>query len=435
MKSFSSFIRNILIHLILIIVLFLLSDYYLKRFHMSWGTALVRGSVLVLLLFLVSLLVRYILILLLAFFQHTRFVNQNSSSDYTPYVSIIVPTYNEDKVIRQSLNSLLKLNYPAYEIIVVDDGSTDETFQKAKAYVGNYGKATVKLISTPNQGKARALNTGIKYAQGEIIVCMDGDSRLEPQSLKKGVQHFRNPKVGAVAGNVKVVNRNKLITRLQALEYIEGVNLPRRAQGILRLVNIVPGPIGFFRRKALEDVGYYSWDTFAEDCDLTLKLLAAGWRVEYEPLAISWTEAPEKWTDLLKQRYRWTRGILQSLAKHKDALFSPDKFSYFFILWWMVYEVLIWPGMNVFGNLLFIFIAFFFGLSPLLLFWWLLLTLLDIIAAFFSINSEREAAFLLPYSIFYRLFFILVIDVCKVLASIEEFLGVKMTWGKLVRMG
>jgi len=294
---------------------------------------------------------------------------------------------------------------------------------------------TVKLISQPNQGKARALNTGINYAQGEIIVCMDGDSRLEPQSLKRGVRHFRNPKVGAVAGNVKVVNRNKLLTRLQALEYVEGLNMPRRSQGLFNLVNIVPGPMGIFRKKALADVGYYSWDTFAEDCDLTLKLLAADWKVKYEPLAISWTEAPEKWTDLLKQRYRWTRGILQSVGKHKSALFNPTKFGYCCILWWMVYEVLIWPGMNVFGNLFFILVAFLFGLSPLLFFWWLLLTLLDMTAALFSINAEREATVLLPYSILYRLFFILVVDVCKVLASIEEFIGVRMTWGKLVRMG
>jgi len=435
LKNTGSFIRNVLLLLIIIVILFLVSDYYLKKFQMGWGSAFVRGSVLVLLIFLISLLIRYIVILVLAFLHHAQFLNDTSSSDYTPFVSIIVPTYNEGTVIQQSLMSLLKLNYPAYEIIVVDDGSTDDTFQRAKALVADYGNVTVKLISQPNQGKARALNTGINYARGEIIVCMDGDSRLEPQSLRSGVRHFRNPRVGAVAGNVKVVNRNKLITRLQALEYIEGLNMPRCAQGLLNLVNIVPGPMGFFRKKALADVGYYSWDTFAEDCDLTLKLLAADWKVKYEPLAISWTEAPEKWTELLKQRYRWTRGILQSVGKHKSALFNLTKFGYCFILWWMVYEALIWPGMNVFGNLFFILVAFLFGLSPLLFFWWLLLTLLDMTAALFSISAEREATVLLPYSILYRLFFILVVDVCKVLASIEEFIGVRMTWGKLVRMG
>ncbi len=429
-------VGRIVLLLILAVALFLVSDYFLKKSQLSWGAALVRASVLLLLLFLISLLIRYISILLLAFLQHTKFVNHTSAGEYTPFVSIIVPAYNEGKTIQQSLNSLLNLDYPAYEIVVVDDGSSDDTFERAKELVGDYGKAVIKLISKPNQGKALALNTGIQSAQGELILCMDGDSRLEPQTLRKGVQHFRNPKIGGVAGNVKVINRNKTLTRLQALEYVEGLNLPRRAQSLLHLVNIIPGPIGLFRKKALEEVGFYSADTFAEDCDLTLKLLAAGWKVDYEPEAVSWTEAPEKWTDLLKQRYRWTRGILQSVGKHKDALFNPTKnLGYTFVLWWMVYEALIWPGMNIFANLFFIVIALLFGLSPLIFFWWLILTLLDMSAALFSISAEREEFLLGFYAIPYRLFFILVVDVCKFLATIEEFLGVRMTWGKLVRLG
>ena len=136
------------------------------------------------------------------------------------------------------------------------------------------------------------------------------------------MRHFADPRVGAVAGNVKVVNRDNAWTRLQALEYIEGLNMPRRAQGFLRVVNIIPGPIGIFRRDVLVSVGGYDTDTFAEDADVTLKILTRGWHIAYEERAIAWTEAPESAQQLITQRYRWTRGILQALRKRASSLRS-----------------------------------------------------------------------------------------------------------------
>jgi len=168
--------------------------------------------------------------------------------------------------------------------------------------------------------KLRLLNAGIRLSKAEIVLCMDGDSQLSPDSVKLAVRHFSNREIGAVAGNVKVLNRGKLFTDLQALEYIEGLNMARSAQSFVRLVNIIPGPIGFFRKKAIEEAGFYSSDTFAEDADLTLKILANGWKIYYEPNSISFTEAPAKLQQLLKQRYRWTRGIIQSIRKHKNYL-------------------------------------------------------------------------------------------------------------------
>src|SRR6185436_16069303 len=154
---------------------------------------------------------------------------------------------------------------------------------------------------------------------------MDGDARLSPDALRHAMRHFSDPRIAAVAGNVKVVNRRNLWTRLQALEYIEGLNMARRAQGFLRVVNIVPGPIGVFRRDVLRRVGGYDTDTFAEDADLTLKILTAGWHVAYEERAIAYTEAPERFVELVKQRYRWTRGVLQALRKHRMWLVSPRR--------------------------------------------------------------------------------------------------------------
>ena len=217
-------------------------------------------------------------------------------------------------MIASALRSLLTMQYPSMEIIVVDDGSTDRTVERAAPLEGRYGDTTLRVVSKRNGGKASALNTGIALARNAFVLCMDGDSRLDPGTVRAAMRHFADPRVGAVAGNVKVVNRDNIWTRLQALEYLEGLNMARRAQGFLRVVNIIPGPIGVFRRDVLQRVGGYDTDTFAEDADLTLKILTAGWHVTYEERAIAYTEAPEQFIDLIKQRYRWTRGILQAFA-------------------------------------------------------------------------------------------------------------------------
>lgn len=422
--------------LLIFVVLFVATYWVIRKYGMTLGSALVYASIVTLLVFLLMLVFRYFSLLFLAVLDHTRDTLEPLDLSYTPFVSIIVPAYNEGRVIRSSIQSLIEQDYPNYEVIVVDDGSTDDTYDQAKQLEGDYGKCVVRVITKPNEGKAIALNTGIAHSRGEIIVAMDGDSRLEPQTLRYGVRHFREPDLGAVAGNVKVINRNKLLTRLQALEYVEGLNFLRRAQAFFRVVSIVPGPIGFFRRAALEDVGYYDNDTFAEDCDLTLKLIAKGWKIRYEPNAVSWTEAPESWIALLRQRYRWTRGILQSIRKHKIYLFNPFRSPMnTFVLWSMVFEALMWPGMNLFAHLFFLTVGVVFGLSTLVVFWWAQLTILDMMAALFAIAIERESLLLLPYSVLYRLIFFLVVDTCKIFATIEELLGLRMTWGKLERAG
>jgi cellulose synthase/poly-beta-1,6-N-acetylglucosamine synthase-like glycosyltransferase len=212
--------------------------------------------------------------------------------------------------------------------------------------------------------------------------------------------------------------------------------MARSAQSVIKLVNIIPGPLGLFRKQAIADAGWYSSDTFAEDADITLKIIRAGWRVEYEPDAKSYTEAPDTIVDLLKQRYRWTRGIIQAVRKHRALFFNPTiNFGGTIVMWSMAFEALIWPIMNIFANAYFIFIALVFKMSYYLVYWWLSLTILDLIAALYCVAVEKEEARLVFYSLFYRLFFILIVDVCKTFATIEEFLGVGMTWGKLERIG
>ncbi|HZE74568.1 MAG TPA: glycosyltransferase family 2 protein [Gemmatimonadales bacterium] len=412
--------------------------YLISRIPFAGQGLVLFLGVTMLLVFLVILIIRYLSLMWLGYLHHieTKIVDPPEESPYEPLVTIIVPAFNEEAVIDSAVQSLLELDYPAYEILVVDDGSSDGTAARVSALEGHYGDVTIRLVSKENGGKAAALNTGIALARHPFVLCMDGDSRLTPPTLRYAMRHFRDPRVAAVAGNVKVVNRRNLWTKLQALEYIEGLNMARRAQGFLRAVNIIPGPIGIFRRDVLTQVGGYDTDTFAEDADLTLKLLTAGYHVIFEDQAIAYTEAPEELLDLLKQRYRWTRGILQSLMKRKAWLFLPKHGAAIWAsLLFMFFEAILWPAANILGNLVFAIAALEAGVATYVLYWWLLLTLLDVTAAAYTIAMEEEDLWLIPYAVVYRYLFIATIDVTKLLATVEEFLGVRMTWGKLQRAG
>ena len=386
--------------------------------------------------FLVVLVLRYVLLLWLGYLQHIESRGRRREPAPEPRVTIVVPVFNEETVITPALRSLLELRYPAFDIIVIDDGSTDHTASVASAIAGRYGDTTVRVVSKANGGKASALNTGIALARTPLVLCMDGDSRLHPDTLHYAVRHFADPRVGAVAGNVKVVNRDNLWTRLQALEYIEGLNLARRAQGFLRVVNIIPGPIGVFRREALARAGGYDTDTFAEDADMTLKLLTDGWHIVYEERAIAYTEAPESYIELVKQRYRWTRGILQALRKRASWLAAPKRgVAVWLSLVAMLFEAVMWPAMNVLGNSLFTIAALSAGVAGGVFYWWMLLTMLDVAAALYAVGMEGEDLRLVPYAVPYRFFFITMIDVAKLFATAEEVARVRMSWGKLERAG
>jgi poly-beta-1,6 N-acetyl-D-glucosamine synthase len=432
-------IRTMILSGLISLFLILTIIYTMPYTVLTWSGLFVYSSIVSLVIFLFILLIRYFGILFMSYFYLTKYTVETKPG-YYPFVSIIVPVYNEGKIIKSSVESLLGLDYPNYEIIIVNDGSTDDTAEIAESLVGYHkGKRAmikVSLINKPNGGKSKALNAGIQYSEAQFVLCMDGDSQLTTDTLKMAMRHFVDPAVGAVAGNVKVQNRKKMLTDLQALEYLEGLNLARSAQGFMQMVNIIPGPIGVFRKSTLRDAGFYSSDTFAEDADITLKILAKGWKIVYEPKAIAYTEAPVTIYQLLKQRYRWTRGILQAIRKHKKYLYNPTlNFNNSFIMWSMFYEALIWPAMNIFVNLYFIIVAIFYGIHITLFLWWVGIAVLDLMSAVFCIAAEREEFRLVPYAIIYRVFFILLIDVTKAMATVEEFIGFSMTWGKLERVG
>ena len=432
-------LRRILLSGISSIILLIIIIYTLPKTVLTTSSLIEYATIVALVFFLFILLLRYFGILIFSYFYMNEYTFKPTNG-FKPFVSVIIPVFNEAKIIERSVKSLLKLDYPNFEIIIVNDGSTDNTKEVAEALIGFskgvHKEVKISLINKPNGGKSTALNLGIKMSDAEFILCMDGDSLLTPSSLKMAVRHFVNPEIGAVAGNVKVLNRGKFFTDLQALEYLEGLNMARSAQSSIKLVNIIPGPIGLFRKKAIISAGFYASDTFAEDADLTLRILSKGWKISYEPNSISFTEAPVKLQQLLKQRYRWTRGILQSIRKHKKLLINPTiKFSDTFILWSMFYEALVWPPMNLAAHLFFIIAALVFGFTTLIFYWWAGLALLDIVAALYCVAAEKEEFRLIGYAIFYRMIFILIIDICKTMSTIEEFLGIKMTWGKLERAG
>ena len=397
-----------------------------------------------LLIFLVILVTRYSAMILYSFMDHLEGLykkndtsaNKERDDNALPMISLVVPAYNEGVVIQAAIRSLLLLDYPNYEIIVIDDGSTDDTYEKALGVAREAHSIPIRVITKRNGGKAEALNTGMTAARGEFILNMDGDSKLSSNTLRACIRHFDNPKIGAVAGNVKVINRENMWTNIQALEYVEGLAMARKAQSFMRVVNIIPGPLGMFRKTVLQQVGGYDHDTFAEDCDLTLKMLMRGWQIAYEPTAIAWVETPSRLLDLLKQRYRWTRGILQATSKHSASLWQPRKAGInCFILWYMLFEGIMWPFSTLLGNLFFAYVGLQYGLSTLLFYWWLQLTMLDVIAAAYCVVIEEEAPSLILYAVLFRLLYINIIDVSKVFATIEEWRGHTMTWGKLDREG
>ncbi|HEY1559759.1 MAG TPA: glycosyltransferase [Caulobacteraceae bacterium] len=240
--------------------------------------------------------------------------------DSGPLISVLIPCFNEQKVIVASVERILNSEWSNLEVLVVDDGSTDGT---AAAVRDAYdAEPRVTLLTFENGGKARALNRGLKLCRGEIVVALDADTLFPPGTLPRLARWFADPNVGAVAGNAIVGNRLNLVTRWQGLEYVTAQNLERRALAALGAVTVVPGAVGAWRRETLEQLGGYPADTLAEDQDLTLACQSAGWRVEFDSSARAYTEAPDTVAGLLNQRFRWSFGTLQCLWKHRGDLFN-----------------------------------------------------------------------------------------------------------------
>ena len=273
---------------------------------------------------------------------------------YKPKVAVLIPAYNEEKVITRTVRAVLDSDYPDLRVIVIDDGSRDRTLEVARAaFAEGEASGRVLILTKPNSGKAEALNFGLQHLRDEeIFVGIDADTVIAPNAISLLVPHFLNPKVAAVAGNAKVGNRVNLWTRWQALEYITSQNFERRALNTLGAVSVVPGAIGAWRTSAVREAGGYHTDTVAEDADLTMALLRRGYRVEYEDLALAYTEAPINANGLMRQRFRWSFGILQSVWKHRAVFARKGVLGWVALPNIVIFQILL-PVVSPFIDLMF----------------------------------------------------------------------------------
>ena len=285
--------------------------------------------------------------------------------EYRPVVAVLIPAYNEEKVIERTIRSALRSNYKNLRVIVIDDGSTDRTLEVARECFGreqSLGK--VVILTKPNSGKAEALNFGLKHLRPdeEIFIGIDADTVIAKEAVALLVPHFQNPKVGAVAGNAKVGNRVNLWTRWQALEYITSQNFERRALNTLGAVSVVPGAIGAWRVSVVRDVHAFQTDTVAEDADLTMAILRKGYRVQYEDRALAYTEAPINANGLMRQRFRWSFGILQAVYKHREVFARKGVLGWVALPNIIVFQVLL-PLVSPFIDLMFAGGAIWYGIQ------------------------------------------------------------------------
>ena len=251
-----------------------------------------------------------------------RIVDQPPPRDDYPLIAVLVPCYNEEANVEETVEALMELRYPNYEVIAINDGSTDRTGELLNALAARFAKLRV-IHQVANQGKAVGLNTAALLTAAEILVGIDGDARLDPCALNWLVRHFDEPDVAAVTGNPRVRNRSTLLGRLQVGEFSSIVGLIKRAQRSVGLIFTVAGVIAAFRRSALHEVGYWSPEKLTEDVDISWKLQLAGWEVRFEPRALCWILMPETLRGLWKQRLRWSMGGTQVLLDYTPQLLSP----------------------------------------------------------------------------------------------------------------
>ncbi len=327
-----------------------------------------------------------------------------------PFVSIIVPAYNEEVNAVSSLHNLLKCDYPHFEIIFVDDGSKDKTFEIVKAAFEN--NPLVKVLTKPNGGKATALQFGIEESKADYVVCIDADTKLAPDAVSKLMRNFLNPlrksgrEVGAVAGSVIVGNELNLLTKWQSIEYITSQNFDRKGFAYVNAITVIPGAIGAFKKEALQKAGGFTADTLAEDCDITMRIIKEGYIVANEPKAYAFTEVPEHLKQFLKQRVRWSFGVMQTFWKHKDMLFSnKNKFLSWVALPDMLLFKYIIPFFSPIADILMV-VALLTNNGDKIAFYFLIYVIVDSLIASIAFAFEKEnpskLIWLIPQRLIYR---------------------------------
>jgi cellulose synthase/poly-beta-1,6-N-acetylglucosamine synthase-like glycosyltransferase/peptidoglycan/xylan/chitin deacetylase (PgdA/CDA1 family)/spore germination protein YaaH len=373
---------------------------------------------------------RVLVVSVLAIVQARR-SKMTEPTDFAPPVSVIIPAYNEEKVVCRTVRSILKSDYQNLEVIVVDDGSADRTAQRVEKTFGSDPRVTV--LKKENGGKSSALNLGISMVSSEIIICLDADTLFARDTISRLVPHFADLRVGAVAGNVKVGNRTNPLTIWQSVEYITSQNFDRRAYAALNSVSVVPGAVGAWRKSAVVEAGAYSTDTLAEDTDLTFRVRLLGYHVLTENDALAFTEAPDSVRELAKQRFRWAFGTLQSLWKHRTVLFKRKHgaFTMFVMPAMWLYNIFLQAFAPVVD--IAVLIALFSGQLVPVLSYYAAFFVLDFFGAALAIGLDHEdpkqLVWLFWQRFFYRQFMYYVI-LKSIVAALR---GHMVGWGKLQR--
>ena len=314
------------------------------------------GNFIVMVFFLGDILMsaRLVIVGLFAVIDRLRKPYRQASLNYNPRVAVLIPAYNEETVIVRTIRSVLNSGYKNLHVIVVDDGSLDRTAEVAsKAYAQEIAAGKVQVLTKRNEGKAAALNYALEHTHEEIFVGIDADTVIAADAISKLIPHFEDPRIGAMAGNAKVGNRINLWTRWQALEYITSQNFERRALDLFHVVTVVPGAIGAWRTAAVRAAGGYPLNTVAEDADLTMNLLEQGMKVDYEDRALAFTEAPIDAKGLMRQRFRWSFGILQAVWKHRAAFVRNKAMGLFALPNIFVFQMLL-PLVSPFIDIMFV---------------------------------------------------------------------------------
>jgi cellulose synthase/poly-beta-1,6-N-acetylglucosamine synthase-like glycosyltransferase/peptidoglycan/xylan/chitin deacetylase (PgdA/CDA1 family) len=381
-----------------------------------------------------SLVIARFALMLLLSFVHARRVRRKDfrwGPPVTEPVSVLVPAYNEAKCIENTVRSLMASEHPV-EVLVIDDGSSDGTARIVEAM----GLPNVRVIRQLNAGKPAALNRGLANASHDIVVMMDGDTVFEPSTVRELVQPFGDPRVGAVAGNAKVGNRDSLIGAWQHIEYVMGFNLDRRMYDMLRCMPTIPGAVGAFRTSALERVGGMSDDTLAEDTDITMAMHRDGWRVVYAENARAWTEAPESVQQLWSQRYRWCYGTMQAIWKHRRALVERGPSGRFgrvglpLVSLFMVVAPLLAPLIDVF-----LIYGLVFGPTGKTILAWLGVLAIQLVCAAYAFRLDRERMTHLISLPLQQILYRQLMYVVLLQSWMQALTGGRLRWQKLRRTG
>jgi len=354
------------------------------------------------------------------------------AGSYQPAVTILVPAYNEERVIAKTIQSILNSDYPKLKLFVIDDGSTDRTFTIAKVFERD---SRVKVLHKENGGKFSALNLGLKMVKTPVYIALDSDTQILRDTVSRLVRFFQKESVGAVAGNVKVGNRGSLLGIMQAIEYIMSLNLERNAYSFLNSILVVPGALGAWRTSVVKRVGGYLSNTLTEDAELTIRILRGGYKIVYDKDSIAYTEAPVGIGALIKQRLRWTFGIFQTLFAHRDLIFKRNqKFLGFVVLPFTAFIqvpiMLLTPLMDILA----IYFLFFVSAKMVINYFVLYLTI-RIVLGITAFVVSRESPWLLIFMPLQRIYYQPILYAALYQAILRVLRGSGLTWRKVEHYG